>query len=152
MHAPALWAVFDDLVQALLPPVCAPIIGVDGEDPLLGPYTHRDRALGALEPHREALQHDGFLEFGVIFQHRGRTEEVFVRAAKYLQIWTAEPDLAAAVFRQHGIPPAAALEFVDELPHTSESLRQPDGTADWPRVMAEVRATFDTLPCVAPDA
>src|SRR5262245_8078294 len=88
VHAPEIWDVFGDLVRSLLPEIAAPIVGVKDDDPILGPYTDRDRALAAFEPFADSLQHDGLLEFGMIFQNQGRTEEVFVKAAKYLQIWT----------------------------------------------------------------
>ena len=39
--------------------------GLRGEDPILGPYTWRNEAVRVFEAHIEALQHDGFLEFGL---------------------------------------------------------------------------------------
>src|SRR5262249_9853247 len=126
VHADRVWEVFQALARALLPEVSAPIVGVKEEDPILGPYTDRDAALAAFEPYAESLQHDGLLEFGAIFQLRGRTEEVFVPAAKYLKIWTNEPRVAMTVLERHGIPRVESLEFIDQYPRVSETFRSPD--------------------------
>jgi hypothetical protein len=85
VHAPRLWNVFSDLALAILPEVASPIVGIRDEEPLYGPYTDRDAALAVFEPHVRHLVHDGFLEFGITFQHKGVTEEVFVPYAKYLR-------------------------------------------------------------------
>jgi hypothetical protein len=146
VHADRVWAVFQDLARALLPEVAAPIVGVKDDEPLLGPYTDRDAAIAVFEPYVEALQHDGLLELGAIFQYRGRTEEVFVRAAKYLQIWTNEPRIAMTVLERHGIPRVESLQFLDQYPRVSETSRLPDGSAGWRTVVEGLTAAFETLP------
>jgi len=98
VHAPSLWDVFRDLALAILPAVASPIVGVRDEKPIYGPYTDRDSALAVFEPHLRHLVHDAFLEFGIIFQHRGATEEIFVPYAKYLRIWTNKPADVRSVF------------------------------------------------------
>jgi len=145
VHAPEIWDVFQDLVRALLPEIAAPIVGVKDDDPILGPYTDRDRALAAFAPFADSLQHDGLLEFGMIFQHRGRTEEVFVKAAKYLQIWTNEPELARAVLERHGIPEVPDLKFIHQYPRVSQTLSFGE-IAGWSTVISLLQAAFDALP------
>ena len=133
-------------VRALLPAVAAPIVGVKGEDPILGPYTTTAAALAALKPHARHLQHDGFLEFGLIYQVSGVTEEVFVRSVKYVQVWTNQPDRAAESFARLGLPEMPDLQFIDQFPRVSESLQTADGNAEWPDVVEQLRAAFDELP------
>lgn len=60
VHVDRLWHVVNDVVNALLPIVASPIIGINDEAPTLGPYTHRERALAVFEPFAEVLAHDGF--------------------------------------------------------------------------------------------
>lgn len=149
VHAPRLWDAFRTLAEALLPDVAAPIVGVTDEDPILGPYTSRAAALAALEPHAHALQHDGFLEFGLIFQTAGVTEEVFVRSAKYLQVWTNHPDRSEEAFARIGLPEVPELQFIDQYPLVSESLLTPEGNAEWPDVVEQIRMAFEALPPAA---
>jgi hypothetical protein len=146
VHAPRLWHAFRTLAEALLPEVAAPIVGVKEEDPILGPYTSRAAALAVLEPHAYHLQHDGFLEFGLVYQMAGVTEEVFVRSVKYLQVWTNHPDRAAETFAQLGLPEVPDLQFIDEYPRVSESLQTREGNAEWPDVVEQLRVAFDGLP------
>jgi len=146
VHAPNLWSSFRDLALAILPDIAAPILGVKDEEPALGPYTDRHEALALFEPYVDRLQHDGFLEFGIMSQHHGRTEEVFVRSAKYLQIWTNKPEAVREVFDRLEIPGRARLEFIDEYPMVSESVPDEHGNASWPMVVERLRLAFDRLP------
>ena len=146
VHADRVWHTVQALSRALLPSAAAPIVGIGGEDPVLGPYTDREVALAVFEPYVDALQHDGFLEFGIIFQYQGRTEEVFVRAAKYVQVWTNRPETARRILEECGVPPVPDLQFIDEFPRVSESLCDSAGNAGWPPVLDGLRAAFATLP------
>jgi hypothetical protein len=150
IHADHVWRVVRALAEALLPEVAAPLVGIKDDETVLGPYTDRTAALAVFEPYVDALQHDGFLEFGVMFQYRGRTEEVFVRSVKYLQIWTSQPARACAVLEAHGIPPVPDLQFIDNFPRVSESLVREDGNAGWPDVLERLRAAFGELPAREP--
>jgi hypothetical protein len=146
VHASRVWDVFRDLVEAIVPEVAAAIIGIKGEDPILGPYTSRAAALGALERYREPLQHDGFLEFGIIHQWRGRTEEVFVLHVKYLRIWTNAPDAVVQVLARHGLPEVPDLQFIDDYPRVSEALPFEGQSSGWYSVIEGVKARFESLP------
>lgn len=145
-HATSLFTVFHDLAFTLLPRAAAPIVAVKGGDTFPGPYTIRAAALRVFEPHIQALQHDGFLAFGLIHQHNGVTEEVFVQPSKYLQVWTNQPDLARAVFAQHRIPEVPDLQFMDQYPLITEPMETPEGNPVWPFVLDQVRAAFRDLP------
>jgi hypothetical protein len=122
VHAPQLWKVFQALAEALMPTVAAPILGIKQEEAVKGPYTDRSEATAVFIPYVESLQHDGFLEFGITFQHRGRVEEIFVSSTKYLRIWTNQPDAARRVLHAQGIPEVPNLEFIDNYPRRSETL------------------------------
>lgn len=146
VHADRVWEMVRALVLALLPEVAAPIVGVKDEKPVFGRYTTRDAAIAVFEPYVDSLQHDGFLEFGVMFQQSGKTEEVFVPSAKYLRVWTSKAKVARGVLESHGVPEVAKLEFIDEYPRVSETLPQPNGNAGWPPVFEGLRKAFDELP------
>jgi hypothetical protein len=145
-HATSLFTVFHDLVFTLLPRVAAPIIAVRGGETYPGPYTVRAAALRVFEPHIQALQHDGFLAFGLIAVNQGLTEEVFVQPTKYLQVWTNQPAAARAVFAQHRIPEVPKLQLMEQYPLVREPLLSDEGTATWPLVLERVRADFAILP------
>jgi hypothetical protein len=146
VHAPQIFTTFRDLVLAIMPDVAAPIVGYKDEEPIFGPYTGRDAAIAVFEPFVHQLQHDGFLEFGVMFQSEGRTEEVFVKSSKYLQVWTNEPQAVRTVFARHGIPEVPGLEFIDEYPMVSQSLLTEGGNAAAPVVLAGLQEAFARLP------
>jgi hypothetical protein len=141
-----LWHVFQSLVVALLPDVAAPIVGAIDEEPLLGAYTSRDAALAVLAPYADALVHDGFLEFGCMFQLRGVTEEVFVPSAKFIRIWTNTPARAEAALEAAGIPSVHNLRFIDEFPLVREAQPFAGQTSGWFAVLDELRIAFLALP------
>ena len=146
VHASNLWTIFVDLVNTLLPEAAAPIVGVIDEDPELGQYTRRQAALDVLAPYAEFLVHDGFLEFGCMFQRAGHTEEVFVPSAKFLRIWTNHPDRAEGVLTRHGIPNLPGLRFIDEFPLVREAQPYGDTDSGWYPVIEELREKFRALP------
>ena len=146
VHADQVWSMVRALAEALLPAVAAPLVGIKGDETVLGPYTDRSAALAVFEPFVEQLQHDGFLEFGIMFQYQGRTEEIFVAAAKYLRVWTNQPAVARTVFESRGVPCMPQLQFIDEFATVSETLALPDGNAGWPVVLDGLRTAFAALP------
>jgi hypothetical protein len=146
VHAPRIWQVVRDIAEGILPDAAAPIVGVKEEDPVLGPYTTRDAAIAVFEPFVEFLQHDGFIEFGLMFQRAGQTEEVFVESVKYLKIWTNQPATVQTILRRHGFPEVPDLQFIDDYPRVSESLRTAEGNARWPEAFEGLRNAFAQLP------
>ena len=146
VHAPDLWRVFAALVDALLPAAAAPIAGMKDEDPILGDYTTRQAALRVLEHYQDPLVHDGFLEFGCIYQRGGLTEEVFVMAPKFMRIWTNRPERAQEVLEAHGIVQVRALRFVDEFPHVSEAQPYKGESSGWAVVLEELGIELFILP------
>lgn len=149
-HADRVWLLVKAIAESILPAAAAPIIGLKDEDPILGPYTSRAAAIGVFEPFAEALQHDGLLEFGIIFRRAGKTNEVFVRSAKYLQIWTTSPKAVRRILESHGLPEVPNLQFIDDYARVSETLSLEDGTAGWPLVYEGLQRAFASLP-PAPD-
>jgi len=149
-HADRVWLLVKAIAESILPAAAAPIFGLKNEDPILGPYTSRAAAIGVFEPFVESLQHDGLLEFGIIFQRAGKTNEVFVRSAKYLQMWTTYPKLVRRLLESHGLPEVPNLQFIDNYPRVSETISLEDGRAGWPIVYEELQRAFASLPR-APD-
>lgn len=145
-HAINLFALFHDLALTLMPRAAAPIIAIKEGESYTGPYTIRAAALRVFELHTQALQHDGFLAFGLISQREGVIEQIFVPPSKHLQIWTNQPALARAALARHHIPEVQNLQLMGQYPFVSESIQTPEGNPTWPLVLQQVRAGFTTLP------
>lgn len=145
VHASDIWACFSDLVGGLLPEVAAPLIQFKDSDPIYGPYAARKDAWEVFLPHADVLCHEGYLGFGLMFQYQGRTEEVFVHPAKYLQVWTNQPDKAHQILSCHGLVQHPELHFIDEYPMVTEALRGPDGNSLHPALMQSVELAFSGL-------
>jgi hypothetical protein len=122
IHADEVWRVFEALVERLLPEVAAPLVGWKDEDATVGPYTDRTAAMAALRPYVDSLQHDGYIQFGLMHQRAGKTEEVFVKSSKYMQIWTNQPEVAAQILVSMKIQKVEKLQFIDEFPVVTERL------------------------------
>lgn len=145
MHASRLWECFSDLAVGLLPEVAAALIQFKGAEPIYGPYVARAEALDVFRPHAAVLAHEGYLSFGILFQHLGRTEEVLVHSAKYLKIWTNQPDKAREILSRYGLVESPQLRFVDEYPRVIEALRGADGHSLYPAIMESVEEAFNKL-------
>ena len=145
IHASNVFDVFRKLAFALLPDVCAPLVGIKEDEPVFGPYTDRAWALAVFEPYIESLQHDGFLEFGLIHQSEAAFEEIFVASSKYFKIWTNYLDAAQTVLHSAGIPECNELEFIDEYPMVSLSVDDA-GNAAWAGPFYAIQDEFSKLP------
>jgi hypothetical protein len=143
VHADEVWTVFERLAASLLPDIAAPLIGWKDADATLGPYTDKLAALSVFLPHKESLQHDGYIEFGLMFQTDEVTEEIFVKAAKYFQIWTNQPDIAEAALAAAGVPKVGGLQFIDEFPRVTERLTDAPGSEE---TISAIASAFRDLP------
>lgn len=150
VHASRIWECFSDLVIGLLPEVAAPLIEFKGAEPIYGPYVARASALEVFRPHATVLAHEGYLGFGLMFQHLGRTEEVLVHPAKYLQIWTNQSDRVREILARHGLMENPELCFLDEYPMVTEALCGADGNSLYPVLMQSVEIAFSKLIPVDP--
>jgi hypothetical protein len=122
VHADHIGPIFADLVGQLMPDFAAPLITHKDEEATFGPYTRTQAALAVFAPYAESLSHDGFLEFGMIYQRDGHTEEVLVTATKHFKIWTHRGSEAIGELKKHGLLRADSLQFIDEFPRTTERL------------------------------
>jgi len=144
VHAPDVFEVFRMLVFALMPDLAAPLIGIKEDDPVLGPYTDRRRAISVFEPHVDLLQNDGFLEFGMIHQSEIAFEEIFVASPKYFKIWTNNAAAAEKILQSAGLPKCGSLEFIDEYPMVSSSVGDNDN-AEWTGPFYAIQDEFAKL-------
>jgi hypothetical protein len=142
-HADELWQVFETLASILLPETAAPLIGWKDQDPSLGHYTDKSAALAVLRSYAEILQHDGFIQFGAMFQSEGKTEEVFVKASKDIQLWTNRPEVAEQALISMRIPKVGKLQFVDEFPMVTERL---EGNPSSEETISNIVRAFGALP------
>lgn len=143
VHAEEIWSAFEALTSGLLPNVSAPLVGWKEDEATLGPYTDKTAALAMLREHAECLQHDGFIEFGLMFQQRGKTEEVMVRASKDLRIWTNNPVVATEILSSLGIPRVEKLQFIDEYPRVTERLVDAPSSEE---TISAIVGAFQSLP------
>lgn len=127
-HARHVWDLFVTLAKANLPDVSAACIGLKDEEPVFGPYAKTDRSLAVFNDYTDQLAHDGFLQFGLILEADGRTEEILVCPAKYLKIWTSRPHVIRSVLHTQALEEAPDLRFIDEDPNVTEHLAD-DGPA-----------------------
>jgi hypothetical protein len=142
-HADEVWTVFEALVSRLLPEVAAPLVGWKDDEATLGPYTDKAAALTVLRAHAESLQHDGFIEFGLMFQQGGKTEEVMVKGSKDLRIWTTKRADATQTLSSLGIPRVEKLQFIDEYPRVTERLV---GGPSSQETISSIIGAFQSLP------
>jgi hypothetical protein len=147
VHADEVWSVFEALASHLLPEVSAPLVGWKDEDAALGPYTDKAAAIAVLRAHAENLQHDGFIEFGMMFQQGGKTEEIMVKGSKHFQIWTNNPAVATDTLLTLGIPHVEKLQFIDEYPRVTERLKD-DSSSD--TIVSAIVNAFQSLPTRKP--
>jgi hypothetical protein len=143
VHADEVWSVFEALASHLLPDVSAPLVGWKDVEATLGLYTDKDAALAVLRAHAESLQHDGFIEFGLMFQQGGKTEEVMVKGSKDLRIWTNSPAVAMETLSSLGIPSVEKLQFIDEYPRVTERLV---GDPSSQETISAIVGAFQSLP------
>jgi hypothetical protein len=143
VHADEVWSVFETLALRLLPDVSAPLVGWKDDAATLGPYTDKAGALAVLRAHAESLQHDGFIEFGLMFQQGGKTEEVLVKGSKDLRIWTNNPTVAIETLSSLGVPSAEKLQFIDEYPRVTERLV---GDPSSEETISAIVGAFQSLP------
>jgi len=122
-----LWDAFEAF-SGDLPDVVGTILGFKDERPKVLPYSARADVVAQLRLYRRELTRDPFLECGLIHQAAGRTEEVFVTAAKYFRVWGNDVVRFKATAGRLGLDEIADLRFVDEFPLTSHALRfvEPD--------------------------
>jgi hypothetical protein len=145
VHGPDVWSAFARLVKTLLPERAAAIVGVIDEEPYLGHYTDRDALLAVLSEFAEPLATDCFVEFGAMWQTTTQTEEVFVRAAKYIQVWTNNPEGLRATLLTLGVPEVERLSFIDEFPRTTSATQHP-GIGDFAALVERVTNRCAELP------
>jgi len=145
VHADEIWSAFESLAVRLLPDVSAPLIGWKDDDVTFGPYTSKSAALAVFRTHAECLQHDGFIEFGLMFQQGGKTEEVMVTGSKYLRIWTNNPTLASETLLSHGIACVDKLQFIDDYPRVTERIV---GIPTSDETISAIISAFQSLPIV----
>jgi hypothetical protein len=136
VSAPQVWSVFVDLSRQLLPEEVGLILGEKDQEKehlFLGSYTSREDLLKVLGSFEFELANDGFIQFGLIHQVAGKTEEVFVAPSKHFLVWTSDGVSFQKVMQAHGIPEFNKLSFIDEYPRVT--LAQYDG---WTRHHADI--------------
>jgi hypothetical protein len=124
-HAPKVWAVFQNLCQALIRSDVTLLFSGSDLEPIAIGYAHISSVVGALSHYQYQLAHDGFLQFGVISEMDGMVSEVLVGPAKNFKVWLNDEAQFRLVMEAHGIPEADKLEFLDEYPRVT--IRLPDG-------------------------
>ena len=95
----------------------------DDDTPNSSPYKDKFEILNILSPYEVELTQDGLLKFGVAFHSSDHFEEVFITPAKYIQYWGVNPEPFAKIMRAFSLTQIDELNFIDEYPLLTESLR-----------------------------
>jgi hypothetical protein len=117
-----LWLILKTLIMQL-PDEISLIYGHIDNDPAYSEYLDKYALLNHLEPFKTELTQDGFLEFGVIFQVETFMVEIFIKKAKYIQYWGMDKECFRKTMNDYGIYEIQDLNFIDEYPLMTESLR-----------------------------
>lgn len=99
------------------------IFGHIDTEPLFGRYTDKYEILNVLSQYRYELTIDPFLEFGIIFSYQGITKEAYVKKPKYIQYWGVDFEEFEQIMQNFSIYKIDNLNFIDEYPMISESVR-----------------------------
>lgn len=116
-----LWLLFTDVLLQM-PREVSLIYGAIEEEPSFSVYMDRDMLLKKIEPFKQELTLDGFLEFGAIFHTATYFEEIFVKKAKYIQYWGMDENRFKQLMVKHGLTEVSGLNFIDEYPLVTEAL------------------------------
>lgn len=150
VHAPILWRLFRDLCVGLLPERAALMIGIKDDEVRSCAYHDKRSLLDGIEPYGDALARDAFVQFGLIWQLEGETEEVFVEPARYLKVWTSRGVDLERILRDHGIPRMETMAFIDEFPRVTDITRHPPELDTYVELIQRVRAAEEKLPILRP--
>lgn len=127
VNASEIWAVFHALCSALLGSDVSLIAGDMDDEPV--PIVSGDTSmiLNALERHRYQLAHDGFLQFGLLYDQGDELAEVFVTPTKHFKVWLNDENRFRSLMYDHGLPQRETMEFVDEYPRVTTRLSEDRG-------------------------
>ncbi|HEX8899805.1 hypothetical protein [Vitreimonas sp.] len=123
VDATVVWSVFRDLVEALVGSRGILLFAhKDDETPAALGEGNVSDLLSALEPHVYQLQHDGYVQFGIVQQSDAQIDEVFVSVTKHFKIWFNDEVAFRDVMSKHNLVAADKLEFIDEYPRVTRAL------------------------------
>jgi hypothetical protein len=123
IDGPRIWVVFRDLCQRLLGQQATLIMGTIDDEPATLGSANTLELLELLEPHQYQLAHDGWLQFGLVTEDANWVTEVFVAPTKHFRVWLSDVECLRSVLRNHAVPEVESLEFIDEYPRTTTTLR-----------------------------
>lgn len=124
VNAPQIWRLFRSLCETLLPAEVTPIVGETDEENLHhGKYESRRKLLDLFESFEFYLANDGYIQFGLAAESETELTEIFVAPTKHFQIWANDKDVIVKVMNQYGIAECEKLQFIDEFPRTTKSLK-----------------------------
>ena len=106
------------------PPEVSLIIGHIDEEPFYSPYIDKRQILNIIAEFENELRLDPFLEFGLMFYDEVVLKEIFIKKAKYIQVWDFEKDKFLKAMKQLTINEIPDINFIDEFPMVSFSVSQ----------------------------
>lgn len=116
------WEFFEELTLEILPDISALIIGhIDdlNSELFYSPYISTNRIIEILSEYKYELANDVFIKFGIIHQHKEKTEEIFVHPTKHLSVWTNNLNGLITILESFQISKFEKMSFIDEYPRTS---------------------------------
>ncbi|MFP9098678.1 hypothetical protein ACLI09_06450 [Flavobacterium sp. RHBU_24] len=136
------WSLFTTFLLSYNTEVSLLFGHVDTE-PFLGRYSDKFEILNAISEYSYELSVDPFLEFGIVYSHNGITKEAYVKKPKYIQYWGVDFEEFDQIMQKFSIYKSDDLNFIDEYPMVSESVRMHnDAATDTGVIIEKLTAIF----------
>ena len=119
---PYLWTLIKRLIMDFPDYVCLVFNHIDA-DPSYSNYADKFEMLNKLDRYQQELSLDGYLEFGLMFQDEEILLELFVKKAKYIQVWGGDEVVFRSVMEEFNLTEVPNINFIDEYPLVTESLK-----------------------------
>lgn len=139
-----LWALFERLAEV----VCYPRMkllykNIDDENQSDTEYVETKEIIAKLAKYKTELTQDGFLEFGLFHKDEDVLIVLYVKKGKFIQHWGVDTALFENVMREFSLEHIPDLNYVDQYPLITESLRQynPD-VLDTSEVIEYIKSSF----------
>jgi hypothetical protein len=120
-----LWALFERLAEV----VCYPRMkllykNIDDENQSNTEYVETKEIIAKLAKYKTELTQDGFLEFGLFHKDENVLIVLYVKKGKFIQHWGMDAALFESVMREFSLEHIPDLNYVDQYPLMTESLKQ----------------------------
>jgi len=138
-----LWDLFERLAEVLCYPRMKLLYKHIDEDQSNTEYVDTKEIMTKLAKYKTELTQDGFLEFGLFHKDENALIILYVKKGKFIQHWGVDTALFESVMREFSLEHIPDLNYVDQYPLMTESLKQhhPD-VLDTSEVIEYLKSSF----------